>query len=46
MSIREIKGYTHWTMEGDSTVGQWLALVRDKYNVLLEKCGKCRSNGR
>lgn len=40
MSIQEIKDFTRWTMEGDSTIDQRLALFQDKYNVMQEKMWK------
>lgn len=37
MSIQEIKDFTRWTMEGDSTIDKRLALFQEKYNLLQEK---------
>ena len=40
MSIQEIKDFTRWTLEGDSTIGQRLKLFRDKYALLQNKMAK------
>ena len=37
MSIEEMKDFTRWTLEGDSTIDQRLALFQDKYNLMQEK---------
>ena len=40
MSIQEIKDFTRWTMEGDSTIDQRRALLKEKHKVMQEKMWK------
>ncbi len=37
MTIREIKDYIQWNIEGDSTIDKRLALFQEKYNLIQEK---------
>lgn len=37
MSIQEIKAFTRWTIEGDSTIDLRLSLFENKFNLMKEK---------
>lgn len=37
MTIKEIKEFTDWTLEGDSTIDKRLQLFREKYYAMQEK---------
>ena len=37
MSIQEIRDFTQWTIEGDTTIDQRLSLFREKHMLLQEK---------
>lgn len=37
MTIKEIKEFTDWTLEGDSTIDKRLRLFREKYEAMQEK---------
>ena len=37
MSIKEMRDFTNWTLEGDATIDKRLALFQEKYNLMQEK---------
>ena len=37
MKISEIKDFTEWTLEGDTTIDKRLSLFREKYEAMQEK---------
>ena len=40
MSIREIRDFTQWTLEGDATIGKRLKLFREKYAAMKKEAQK------